>query len=336
MRILFLIPLLLLFTFLIGNPLFAARKINIASIGVRPNSNGEVDPAKLVAYTIQYWESQIKQILASQPDLIVLPEVCDLPMGLSPDATLKYLKYRKNQILEYFGKVAKANNTYLSFSYNREMADGSWRNSFILLDRKGEIVGIYDKYFPTIGEMEKGIKAGNKVPVFECDFGRVAMAVCFDLNFTELLYQFAAQKPDIVLFSSLYHGGLMQSYWAYTCRSFFVGSMGFKEIPCQILNPLGEIIASSTNYFNFVVATVNLDAKLVHLDFNWRKLTQLKAKYGNQVEILDPGRLGAVLITSHHEQISALDMINEFEIELLDDYFERVRTFRELHTQNEL
>ena len=89
------------------------------------------------------------------------------------------------------------------------------------------------------------------------------------------------------------------------------------------------MVASSTNYYNYAVATVNLDRKLVHLDNNWEKLTSLKKKYGDQVSISDPGCIGAVMITSEHDSISVGQMIDEFGIQLLDDYFNQSRAVRE-------
>ena len=74
----------------------------------------------------------------------------------------------------------------------REENEGVLRNSCVILDRNGEIAGIYDKNFPTIGEMEKGIKAGKEAPIIQLDFGKVAVAICFDLNFDELREQYAA------------------------------------------------------------------------------------------------------------------------------------------------
>jgi hypothetical protein len=121
----------------------------------------------------------------------------------------------------------------------------------------------------------------------------------------------------------MYHGGLMQSYWAYRCRSFFVGALDSRGVPSEILNPQGEVIASGTNYFDFAVATINLDCCLAHLDDNWDKLQKLKEKYGKKVTITDPGKMGSVIITSEHTSISAPDMVKEFGIELLDDYFDR-------------
>jgi hypothetical protein len=214
------------------------------------------------------------------------------------------------------------------YSAYRLMPDGSRRNSSVLLDRKGEVAGIYNKNHPTIGEIENGSLCGKDAPVFECDFGRVAMAICFDLNFNELRLKYVKAKPDLIIFSSMYHGGLMQSYWAYSCRCHFVGAIAGRATPSEIRNPLGQIIASNTNYFDFVVAKVNLDCELVHLDYNWERLRKLKAKYGPKVIISDPGCLGAVLISSEHETINVDEMIKEFEIELLDDYFARALAYR--------
>ena len=306
----------------------AANYVKVATIGSHP---GIVDKSMgmqhVVDQVIEFWRGELPLVLPDKPDLIVLTEACDRPKGLTREEQFKYYKVRKNQVLDFFASVAKENQCYIVFGTKREQEDGIWRNSSIILDREGNVSGIYNKYFPTIGEMERGIKAGMEAPVFQCDFGRVACAICFDLNFDELRDAYASKKPDIILFSSMYHGGLVQANWAYTCRSFFVSSVG-ANVSSEIRNPLGDVVASSTNYFDHVVTTINLDARLAHLDFNWGKLRALKQKYGPLVTIYDPGRVGSVLITSEHDSLSAEDMIKEFEIELLDDYFNSSRSFR--------
>jgi hypothetical protein len=307
----------------------AGNKITIASIGSEaPNLGAIQDPQEMVGQMIEFWQSKIEEVLPNRPDLIVLPEACDRPSGLTPEEQFNYFRVRKNQIWEYFSTVAKSNNSYIAFGTKREEEDGSWRNSCVILDREGKTAGIYDKNFPTIGEMESGIIAGTEFPIIQCDFGRVVCVICFDLNFDELRLQAEKAKPDLIIFPSMYHGGLVQSNWAYSCRSFFVSSCGVESLPSEIRNPLGEVVRSSTNYFHYVVAPVNLDCRLVHLDYNWDKLRAVKAKYGNAVTITDPGKLGSVLVTSEHESISADQMIKEFDIELLDDYLKRSREFR--------
>ena len=308
---------------------FASRFVTLATIGA---SSPSVDKSKgtqaIVDQVIEFWKRELKQVLPDRPDLILLSEVCDAPRGLNKEEMNEYYKVRKNQVQDYFASEARKNNCYIAFGTYRDSEDGSKWNSLVILNRKGEVEGIYNKNFPTIGEMEGGIKPGKETPIINCDFGRVACAICFDLNFDELRRKYEKEQPDIILFSSMYHGGPVQTNWAYTCRSFFAGAMGSTNVPSEIRNPYGAIVATTTNYFDFVVAKVNLDCELVHLDYNWDRLKKMKAKYGRDVIVDDPGKLGAVLITSEHPTITIDQMIKEFEIEKLDDYLNRARAFR--------
>lgn len=298
--------------------------VTIATIGPSPLTvSANTSPQNVVKRVIAHWKYHFSRILPDKPDLIVVPEACDRPRGLSREKIKEYYQVRKNQVQDYFAQVARENNCYIVYSAKRQVKDGTWRNSSIMLDRKGKVAGIYNKNHPTIGENDKGILSGRDAPIIECDFGRVAFAICFDLNFDEIRLKYVKAKPDLIVFSSMYHGGMMQAYWAYSCRSHFVGAIAGRDKPSQIRNPLGEIIASNTNYFDYAVATVNLDCALVHLDENWNRLRAMNAKYGPKVKITDPGLLGAVLIASEHERISIDEMIEEFEIERLDHYFAR-------------
>lgn len=317
---------LMLFLFLM--PIAQASKpVKIATIGASPSINKNQSPEVLVEQMISFWQGQLNQVLKSKLDLIVLPEVCDVPVGLNSSEQRTYLETRKNRLSDFFAKIARENNCYIAFGSLHE-ADRGLRNSVILLDRTGKIAGTYHKNFPTISEMEQGVIPGDQTPVFQCDFGTVGMAICFDLNYDELRVKYSKLQPDIIIFSSLYHGGLMQNQWAYSNRSYFVSAIGTVQLPSEVINPMGEIIASSTNYFNYTLATINLDYKLAHLDYNWEKLRKLKTKYGDGVSIHDPGKVGSVLITSEDKAISAQQMVKEFDIELLDTYFDRSRAFR--------
>ncbi|MEA1996779.1 MAG: carbon-nitrogen hydrolase family protein [Gemmatimonadota bacterium] len=302
--------------------------MRIATLGSRPFSvDVNTEPQIIVEKAIEHWRSEFSQVLADRPDLIVVPEACDRPSNYPGDKRLEYYRVRKNQVRDFFAGVAKENRCYIVYSAAREMEDGTWRNSSMLIDRKGEIVGVYNKNHLVIEETTvHGILCGRDAPVFECDFGRVAFAICFDLNFDELRLKYVNAKPDLIIFSSMYHGGLMQAYWAYSCRCHFVGAVA--GLPSEIRNPLGQVVASTTNYFDYVVADVNLDCRLVHLDYNWSRLRELKARYGPKVIIKDPGFLGAVLVSSEDEGISVDEMINEFGIELLDDYMARALAHR--------
>ncbi len=270
----------------------------------------------------QHWTQQMSPVLPDRPDLIVIPEACDRFVGHTMDERKAYYEFRGDKIRDFFSSVAKENNCYIACSAARRLPDGTYRNSTQLIDRQGQIAGIYNKnHLVPVETTKGGMLCGKDAPVFQTDFGTVAMAICFDLNFHELLEKYAERSPDLIIFSSMYHGGLMQNYWAYTCRSYFVGAIAGKE--CTVINPVGEKIARSTDYFKRVTAEINLDFKVVHLDENGGKLDAVKAKYGRGVTMFDPGHVGAVLLTSEMEDVTVDDIINEFQIETWDEYYAR-------------
>ena len=46
------------------------------------------------------------------------------------------------------------------------------------------------------------------------------MLICFDLNFSEVREALEQGKPDVVVFSSMYRGGLQAQALAYELRAF--------------------------------------------------------------------------------------------------------------------
>jgi len=195
-------------------------------------------------------------------------------------------------------------------------------NSIAFVGRDGSVLGTYHKVNLTAyGEIPAGLKSGTKATIIETDIGRLGGIVCFDLNFEEIRRQYRALRPDILVFPSMYHGGFMQQLWAYECQSYFVSALPF--IGGGILDPFGRAVALTDCYNSVARATVNLDRVMVHLDCNWDKFPQIERKYADEVKIDIPPHLGSALIFSQTDKRSAMDVVREFGLELLDDYFER-------------
>ena len=302
-----------------------ANYVKISTVGVKALSvNEDLQPQQVVDKMIPYLKEEVEQVLPDRPDLIVLPEACDRPMNWqSTERKKEYYRTRGDQVLDVLATVARDNNCYVAYPALREMEeDHSWRNSTIILDRSGDVAGIYNKNHVVVNEYsDMDTLYGKDAPIIQCDFGRVACLICFDLNFDELRLKYVKAKPDLLIFSSMYHGGLMQGYWAYSCRSHLVSAIC--GLPSRILSPLGEAIASSTNYYDYATATVNLDCCLAHLDWNKERFKALKAKYGPGVKITVPPYLACAMISSETDEVGVQEMVKEFGIELLDDYFAR-------------
>lgn len=312
-----------------------ARNTTISCLTATPLDLDEsVALEEVVERTIDFWRDRLEDVLPDQPDIVVLPEAADRPStrDFGPERQIEYYQYRGTRIRDFFAQVAEERKCYIAYS-SVLFTDGVGENCTQIIGRDGSIVGSYAKNFLVIDENEKlGLRYGQEAQCLDLDFGRVGSAICFDLNFDEVRSAYAAAKPDLMLFSSEYHGGLMQNYWAYSLRSYLAACIR-PPAPSAVLSPLGEVMSSSTNYFEHVTQTVNLDYAIMHLDGHWKKLAAIKQKYGPEVGIRDPGRLGSVLLTSESPDFTAQDIVDEFELELLDDYLKRCRRHRAEHSR---
>jgi hypothetical protein len=309
-------------------------KISLLSQPSLSHSPFSEDLEAKVQEMMAYLQKNLEQVLPDQPDLIVVPEACDRFPSFTMEQRKRYYQHRGDRIRDFYRQVARKNHCYIAYSACRWLPEETtlpYRNSTQIIGRDGEIVGIYDKNHLVPAELDNGeIAYGTEAPVFQLDFGRVGCAICFDLNFDELMRRYAEQKPDLLIFSSMYHGGLSQEYWAYSCRSYFAGAICNDQ--SRILNPFGETVASTTNYYNFITGKVNLDYALVHIDRNGPKYRAAKEKYGDRLIIHDPGHIGAVMLTYEGTDRTVKDIIREFDIMLLDDYFNNCRAHRVEHT----
>ena len=307
-----------------------ARYVTVSSIGTFPMEvNEDTHPKDIISKMKIYLRKELNHVLPDKPDIIVLPEACDRPYHKFPlDKRIKYYLERGNQILDFLKEIAYENNTYITYPAARQLEDGTWRNSIQLIDRSGKVCGVYDKNHTVIGETtEAGILPGKDPTVVECDFGRVGFAICFDLNFEELRRKYEQLRPDILVFSSMYHGGLMANYWAYSCRMRIVGAIA--ALQSYVISPLGQMVASNSNYYDFLTHTINLDCRVAYLDDNFERFENAKKKYERKIKIIDPGYIGAVLISSETDEFTIDDVIDEFGIELIDQYFERSLQFKQ-------
>lgn len=299
-----------------------ARNVRLSALGPRAMTAEPGTPLnQLVSRAKERVDHWIGKVLPENPDFIVLHEVFDVFEGLDRVEKRDYYIERGLTIQEHVQQIAKREGVNIAYSAVIPAADGILRNRTSFIGRDGEVRGFYNKNHLVWEEnSEQGCLFGKDAPLTKMDFGTVGGVICFDLNFDELRMKYVRSRPELLAFCSMYHGGFVQQNWAYTCRSWLVSAVC--NLPCAVINPVGEIVAQSTNYFPYVNHTVNLDYAVAHLDYNWDKLDAMRAKYRTGVTVRDPGLLGSVLITSECD-VPVSEMIREFEIELLDDYMAR-------------
>lgn len=228
---------------------------------------------------------------------------------------------RPGPLLQLYSGFAREQRCHVAGSIKiRE--NGCVYNSIAFVGRDGAVLGCYHKVnLTTYGEIPAGLTSGSGPVIVETDIGRIGGIICFDLNFEEIRQQYRALRPDILVFPSMYHGGFLQQLWAYECQAFVVSALPF--IGSGILDPFGQAVALTDCYNSVARATVNLDRAMVHLDLNREKFAAIEKKYRDEVRIDIPANLGPALIYSESDRRTAMDIVREFGLELLDDYFAR-------------
>lgn len=95
---------------------------------------------------------------------------------------------------------AKEYNTYICCSlYEKNDDEGPKRLSGILINRQGEIQDIYHKTHLTMDELEGGAMLENELPVFQTDFGKVGIQICWDHFFPESTRTLALRGAEVIL-----------------------------------------------------------------------------------------------------------------------------------------
>ena len=72
-------------------------------------------------------------------------------------------------------------------------------NTAVLLDRTGKLMGKYRKVYLPREEIQGGLTPGNDFPVFDTDFGKVGMMICWDVEYADPARALALNGAEIIL-----------------------------------------------------------------------------------------------------------------------------------------
>lgn len=309
-----------------------ARYVRVAAFGeLPPDLRQKSTEQSTVDFVVDYLNEQIERVAPENPDLIVLTEVCDRPNEhfTSVDEIKKYYVERGDTVLEFVQQKAIEHNCYIAFPSWIKAEDGLGRNAVIMIDRKGKIIGRYDKVYPTVGELKNyGTLPGEVATVFDCDFGRVACLLCFDMNFEELRKMIKKEKVDMIIFPSYYHGGLARYFYALDCRAWLICASSY-HCPPEIIDPLGSVYSTTGIYYHWLVETINLDYFVYHYDNQRPVVNNLKRKYGQKIKLYNPNYLAAGMMTYEDTDKTIMDVVKEYNLITFDEYLDEARAVRE-------
>ncbi|MCI0420207.1 MAG: carbon-nitrogen hydrolase family protein, partial [Acidobacteria bacterium] len=244
--------------------------------------------------------TRLNQAASFQPDIACLPELfANRPPEPVPGPVTARL-----------AAWAREHSAYLVFGLKTRMSGGVY-NSAILIDRKGQIIGQYNKIHPTEGELQDGTRPGDVEPlVFETDFGTIGVQICFDVNWWDVWKRLKQKGAKIIFFPSAYPAArqlsalaLMNQY--YVVSSTMRGSSGIYDIS-------GEVVASSGQYQQWAGAALPLGKRLFETDYHVDKVREIQQKYGSKVAVTWFHDDSWFTLASLDPDLTVEDVISEF------------------------
>jgi len=251
-------------------------KLKIATVQMTTDDR---DKAGIVAKVLR----MIDEAGGQGADLIVLPEVWT---GLGYTDAYPYQAMAEpipGPTTDKLVELARRHGAMIVGSMYEAAPDGRYFNAAPFIDRDGSILGRYRKTqlfdaenrtdIPPGMIESKKVAAGDELPVFDTDAGKIGVFVCSDLRFPEIARVEALKGAQILVCCSAFLSPRLD-HWEFFLRAracenqvFVVASGQFGQEPASgigfvgrscVVDPWGVIVAMAPDRECVTVTTIDL------------------------------------------------------------------------------
>lgn len=246
----------------------SAFKVAAIQMASGPNVEGNLSEARRL----------VADAAGQGAKLVVLPEFFAI-MGMTEQDKVKVCEQPgQGPIQQFLSETARQHKIWLMGSLPLvSNTPNKVRNSLLVFDETGAPVARYDKihlFNLTLGNESyneaQTIEAGDKVVVVDSPFGRIGLAICYDLRFPEL---FRAMKDvDILVLPSAFTATTGKVHWEPLIRARAIENLSYVIAAAQggyhvsgrethghsmIVDPWGRIMDELQRGSGVVIADVN-------------------------------------------------------------------------------
>jgi predicted amidohydrolase len=223
------------------------RWVRIGTLSLHPQNN----PDNLGAFL-----SLLDRAAKEKPDIVCMGEEI-----LNEGHPLNYLGTAEpipGPSTKRLGEAARKYGIYIVAGLLERDGPAAY-NTAVLIDRQGNLAGKYRKVYLPREEIEGGLMPGSECPVFDTDFGRIGMMICWDAEYTDVARALAVQGAEVILVPAA--GGFMTLLKARALENhLYVVSSG-DTVESSIIDPTGEVLYSTMESGVYKVIAVNLAAR---------------------------------------------------------------------------
>ncbi|HSQ89019.1 carbon-nitrogen hydrolase family protein [Romboutsia sp.] len=200
----------------------------------------------------------IKKACKHKVDIAILPEMFCCPYKTSNFPV--YSEYEKGKSHEMLSNIAKEHGIYLvAGSMPEKDENGNVYNTSYVFDRSGNQIGKHRKMHLFDIQIEGGqhfkesdtLNAGNDVTVFETEFGKIGLAICYDFRFPELSRMMVDKGAKAIIVPAAFNMSTGPAHWELMFRSRAIDNQVY-TIGCA---PSRNYDSSYISYGNSIVAS---------------------------------------------------------------------------------
>jgi predicted amidohydrolase len=282
-----------------------------------------------LAGIVDQMAAQAKEIYGRGLDLAILPETAIT--GEAGDNALARSVSFEGDVEAAFTRKAREHScyivvpTYLLESKPKKMCS----NAALLVGRNGEVLGTYRKIHLVVsldrGTMEGGATPGDALPVFDCDFGKLGIQICYDMEFREAWAELTACGAELIAWPTQSPQTSQPASRARENRCYIVSSTWRHN--ASIFEPTGKIVAQIKPPQSILVHELDLSYALLPWSSRLRNGEALRQAYGDKVgfhyyEDEDRG-----IFWSNDPNMTIGEMVRSIGLLELEEEMARVRRF---------
>jgi hypothetical protein len=147
------------------------------------------------------------------------------------------------------------------------------------------VAGIYRKVHLVVSSdgktMEGGSSPGKELPVFDCDFGKLAIQICYDMEFDRGWQELARKGAELVAWPSQSPQTAQPAARAVEQRCYIVSSTWRNN--ASVFEPTGKIVAQVKPPQELLVHELDLSYAILPWSSKLRNGKALQDKYGEKI-----------------------------------------------------
>ena len=246
----------------------------------------------------------IDKIGKEDVDMVVLPEMFSCPYNTKNFPI--YAEEEGDYSYKFLSEVSKRNNIYLIAGSIPEKEDNNIYNTSYVFNRQGEKIAKHRKVHlfdidiknkQTFRESDT-LSAGDKVTVFDSEFGKIGLCICYDFRFPELARLMVDKGAKAIIVPASFNMTTGPDHWDIMFRSRAIDNQVY-TIGCSpardydysyisyghslIVSPYGDILCELDEKENFVTYDIDLD----YVDEIREQLPLLKHRRSDLYELLE-------------------------------------------------